>query len=109
MSHAVVRSSSRAVPRAGLALLALSLVAFSALHAAAQSPAVPAEKGTQAQGPTETVIISQMPQRRGPIYTLLKKLFCKTDGAVTGASNSRCGRCRKGRRAASPSGSRRSA
>jgi len=88
VSHAIVRSSPRAVPRAGLALLALSLVAFSALDASAQGPAAPAEKGTQAQGPTETVIISQMPQRRGPIYTLLKKLFCKNDGAVTGASNS---------------------
>ena len=29
-----------------------------------------------------------MPERKGPIYTLLKKLFCKNNGAVTGASNS---------------------
>src|SRR5262245_8635819 len=29
-----------------------------------------------------------MPERRGPIYALLKKLFCKNNGAVTGVSNS---------------------
>ena len=34
------------------------------------------------------VIISNMPERKGPIYNLLKKLFCKNNGAVTGAANS---------------------
>jgi peptidyl-Asp metalloendopeptidase len=44
------------------------------------------EKGSQA--PTDMVIISNMPERKGPIYTLLKKLFCRNNGAVTGAANS---------------------
>ena len=34
------------------------------------------------------MIISKMPERKGPIYTLLKKLFCKNNGTVTGAANS---------------------
>ena len=90
MIHAIVRSSRRAVSLAGLALLALSLVAFSALDAFAQSAAAQksAEKSAQAPGPTDTVIISKMPQRKGPIYTLLKKLFCKNNGSVTGAPGS---------------------
>jgi hypothetical protein len=46
------------------------------------------EKSTQALGPTDTVIISKMPERKGPIYALLKKLFCKNNGEVTGSSNS---------------------
>jgi hypothetical protein len=88
--RAVLRASPRAVPRAGLALLVLSLIAFSAPDAFAQSTAVQksAEKSTQAPGPTDTVIISKMPERKGPIYTLLKKLFCKNNGAVTGAAGS---------------------
>ncbi|NJO32968.1 MAG: hypothetical protein HC869_07290 [Rhodospirillales bacterium] len=73
-----------------LALFALSLVAFSPDDAFAQSAAAQksTEKNAQAQGPTDTVIISKMPKRKGPIYTLLRKLFCKSNGAVTGASNS---------------------
>jgi hypothetical protein len=88
--HAIAKSSRRAVSPAGLALLALSLVVCSAPDALAQSTASQksAEKSTQAAQPTDTVIISKMPERKGPIYTLLKKLFCKNNGAVTGASNS---------------------
>src|SRR5262245_65083124 len=69
---------------AGLALFILSLLVcsdgFAQTHANAN-------KG-QASEPSDTVIISKMPERRGPIYALLKKLFCKNNGAVTGASNS---------------------
>jgi hypothetical protein len=73
-----------------LALLALSLVAIPAPDAFAQSTAAQkgAEKSAQAPDPTDTVIVSKMPERKGPIYTLLKKLFCKNHGGVTGASNS---------------------
>src|SRR5262249_22965495 len=46
------------------------------------------EKSQQAAGATETLLISKMPERKGPIYALLKKLFCKNNGAVTGAANS---------------------
>jgi peptidyl-Asp metalloendopeptidase len=88
--HAIVRSIPLGVARAGLALLVLSLVAFSAPDAFAQDTAAQksAANATQAPGPTDTVIISQMPERKGRIYTLLKKLFCKNNGGVTGASNS---------------------
>ena len=89
MIHAIARSSTRAVADAGLALLALSLVVCSAPDAFAQSAAAQksAEKSAQAPGPTDTVIISKMPERKGPIYSILKKLFCRNEGAVTGASN----------------------
>jgi len=88
--QAIIRSSPRGVSRTGLALLALSLVAFPPHDAFAQSTAAQksGEKNTQAPGPSDTVIISKMPERKGPIYTLLKKLFCKNNGAVTGAPNS---------------------
>ena len=66
-----------------MAVLALSLVALP-VPVFAQSPA--AQK--QAPGSTDTVIISQMPERKGPIYALLKKLFCKNNGGVTGSANS---------------------
>jgi len=88
--HATVRSSRRAVPLAGFALLTLSLIASSVSVAAAQSATTrkDADKSMQAPEPTDTVIISKMPERKGPIYALLKKLFCKNNGAVTGISNS---------------------
>jgi len=87
----------RAVTRAGLALLALSLVAIPAPDAFAQSTAAQkgAEKSAQAPGPTDTVIVSKIPERKGPVYSLLKKLFCKNHGGVTGASNSEVCRCLK--------------
>ena len=87
MIHAVVRVCHRGVAHAGLALLVLCLVAVSAPDAFAQSGGGQkgAEKGAQAAGPHDTMIISKMPERKGPIYTLLKKLFCKSNGAVTGA------------------------
>ena len=90
MIHAIVRSSPRSVTHAGLALLALSLAAIPASDAFAQSTAAQkaAEKSEQAPGPTDTVIVSKMPERKGPIYALLKKLFCKNHGGVTGAANS---------------------
>jgi hypothetical protein len=66
----------------GLALLALAVVVCAAPHAAAQSAA---RKGGDGAEPTETVVISKMPAQKGPIYRFLKRLFCKNDGAVTGA------------------------
>ena len=86
--HAVVRSSRRTAPSVGSVLLAGLLVAFFAAAAFAQGQATRAEKNTQSPAPTDTVIISNMPERKGPIYTLLAKLFCKNTGAVTGAENS---------------------
>jgi hypothetical protein len=88
--QATVRSSRRAVPLAGFALLNLSLIASSVSVAAAQSATTrkDADKSMQAPEPTDTVIISKMPERKGPIYALLKKLFCKNNGAVTGISDS---------------------
>jgi hypothetical protein len=90
MVHAIVRSLARAVPLAGFALLTISLVASSAPDAAAQGSAARkgADKSTQAAEPVDTVIISRMPERKGPIYALLKRLLCKNNGAVTGVSNS---------------------
>jgi peptidyl-Asp metalloendopeptidase len=88
--HAIVRSYPRGVPGAALVLLALSLVVASAPDALAQGGAAQkgADKSAQAPAPTDTVIISKMPERKGPIYALLKKLFCKNNGSVTGAANS---------------------
>src|SRR5262245_29209008 len=37
---------------------------------------------------TDTVIISKMPERKGPVYALLKRFFCKQHSAVAGASGS---------------------
>jgi hypothetical protein len=88
--HAIVTFSPRAASLAALAALTLSLVVGSPLDAFAQSDAVQknAEKTTQPAEPTDTVIISKMPERKGPIYALLKKLFCRSNGVVTGESNS---------------------
>jgi peptidyl-Asp metalloendopeptidase len=77
-------SSARSHPRVGLALLILATVAFSAPDVFAQST-----QSTATQpGSPDTVIISKMPERKGSVYTLLKKLFCKNHGVVTGDSNS---------------------
>jgi hypothetical protein len=88
--HALPRSARRVVPRAALALFAIALVALPVPEASAQGGAAQksAEKGTPAAGLTDTVIISKMPERKGTIYTLLKKLFCKNEGGVTGTANS---------------------
>ena len=86
--HTLPRSCLRIVPSAGGVLLAVVVVAFFAAAAWAQGAPTRAEKNAQSSGPTDTVIISNMPERKGPIYTLLKKLFCKNNGAVTGAANS---------------------
>jgi peptidyl-Asp metalloendopeptidase len=88
--HTFVRASLRAVSLAGFTLLALSLVALFAPNAFAQRSEAQknTEKSTQALGTTDTVIISKMPERKEPIYALLKKLFCKNNGEVTGSSNS---------------------
>jgi hypothetical protein len=67
-------------------LMAILLAPVPLSHALAQGGAARSEKNAQA--PTDMVIISNMPERKGPIYTLLKKLFCKNNGAVTGAANS---------------------
>jgi metallopeptidase family M12-like protein len=37
---------------------------------------------------TDTVIISKMPERKGPVYALLKRFFCKHHSAVAGAPGS---------------------
>jgi hypothetical protein len=88
--HATASSSRSALPRVGLALVALALFALPSPEASAQGPAAQksAEQSQSAAGPTDTVIISKMPERRGPIYRLLKKLFCKNNGEVTGAAGS---------------------
>jgi peptidyl-Asp metalloendopeptidase len=88
--HAIVRSYRRAMPLASAALLGLSLLACSAPHAFAQSSTAQKDpdKSTQAPELIDTLIISKMPERKGPIYAILKKLLCKHKGAVTGISNS---------------------
>jgi peptidyl-Asp metalloendopeptidase len=86
--YASMKASPKVASGAAFALIALLLVAGPAGPSLAQSGAPPksAAKSAQASAPTETVIISQMPERKGPIYRLLKKLFCKNDGSVTGAA-----------------------
>jgi peptidyl-Asp metalloendopeptidase len=39
-------------------------------------------------GSTDTVIISKMPERKGPVYALLKRFFCKHHSAVADAPGS---------------------
>jgi hypothetical protein len=99
--YAIVRSyrctgrcGQVALPALLLAALLLSLLAAGEAVAqggtsrpeAGRPDTERSQKGSQA--PTDTVIISNMPERKGPIYNLLKKLFCKNNGAVTGAANS---------------------
>jgi Metallo-peptidase family M12 len=88
--HITVTSSPHAVSLAAFATLALSLVVCPPLDALAQGTVSQgsAEKSTQGRQPADTVIISNMPERKGPIYALLKKLFCRNNGVVAGASNS---------------------
>ena len=86
--HILTKSCLRIVPSAGAVLLVVVGVAFFTATAWSQGAPTRAEKNAQASGPTDTVIISNMPERKGPIYTLLAKLFCKNTGAVTGAENS---------------------
>src|SRR5262249_54978206 len=88
--HAGVSSHPSARPRAGLLALAFGLLVLTAAQAWAQgTPARPEPKQQPAAaGSADTVIISNMPERKGVIYTLLKKLFCHNNGAVTGVSNS---------------------
>jgi peptidyl-Asp metalloendopeptidase len=79
----------RAAFLAGMVLLGVSPLICSPRAALAQSPAKQgsAESSPQRSEPSETVIISKMPERRGPIYALLKRLFCKNNGSVTGMPN----------------------
>jgi hypothetical protein len=90
MIDAIAALCAGLVPRAGFALLALLLIVVSVPDAFAQTSATQKDpdKSTRAPEPIDTVIISKMPERKGPIYALLKKLFCKNNGAVTGISNS---------------------
>src|SRR5262249_32781453 len=82
-SHPPVRS------RAGLLALTFGLLVLTAVQAWAQgTPAPPKASPQPPAGPTDTVIISNMPERKGVIYSLLKRLFCHNNGAVTGVSNS---------------------
>jgi peptidyl-Asp metalloendopeptidase len=91
VTYAIVRSYRRAGRHGQAALLASLLMLSGAGEALAQGgtgrpETARPEKGSQA--PTDTVIISNMPERKGPIYALLKKLFCRNNGAVTGSANS---------------------
>src|SRR5262245_21327971 len=86
-----MRSNRRTGRPGQLMLIGFCLILLGSGEAMAQGgtgrpePARP-EKGSQA--PTDMVIISNMPERKGAIYTFLKKLFCRNNGAVTGTSNS---------------------
>ncbi|HEU0058386.1 MAG TPA: M12 family metallo-peptidase [Hyphomicrobiaceae bacterium] len=91
MTYPSARSYQGTGRGGAVALLALLLALSAAGEAVAQGGSGRpepgrAEKGGQAQ--SDMVIISNMPERKGPIYNLLKKLFCKNNGAVTGAANS---------------------
>ena len=96
MTYAIVRSYRGAGRFGQVALLALLLALLAAADAAAQGAGNRPDTGRPdtgrpeqgSQAPTDMVIISNMPERKGPIYNLLKKLFCKNNGAVTGAANS---------------------
>ena len=89
MIHVDVSSHPLARPCAGLLALALALLVLTAAQAWAQgTPAPPDPSAQPAAGPSDMVIISNMPERKGVLYTLLKKLFCHNNGAVTGVSNS---------------------
>jgi len=68
-----------------------------------------AEKSAQAPGPTDTVIVSKIPERKGPVTSLLKKLFLQEPRRCHGRIQFRgVVRCLKRIRAAFPSGSKRS-
>ena len=87
----IVSSSRHAGRRGQVVLMGFLLLSLGAGGAIAQGgsgrpESARPEKGSQA--PSDTVIISNMPERKGAIYNLLKKLFCKNNGAVTGAANS---------------------
>jgi peptidyl-Asp metalloendopeptidase len=84
VTNTSISSSSRSLPRVGSALLVVACVAFSAPAVFAQDT----QSAATQSSPPDTVIISKMPERKGKIYTLLKKLFCKNHGVVTGDSNS---------------------
>ena len=96
MTYAIVQSYRYAGRGGPLALLAFLLLLFGAGEALAQGgnsrpeagrpQSGAADKGSQTS--SDMVIISNMPERKGPIYNLLKRLFCKNNGAVTGAANS---------------------
>jgi peptidyl-Asp metalloendopeptidase len=87
--HAGARIHRPARPRAGLIAFAFGLLVLTAVQARAQGTPTPPEPAPQpAAGATDMVIISNMPERKGVLYTLLKKLFCHNNGAVTGVSNS---------------------
>jgi len=93
MIVASARLRAASAPCAGWALGLFSVVWLFGAQALAQTnPAPPeppaADKGAPAQGTSETVIISNMPERKGVIYNFLKRLFCRNNGAVTGAANS---------------------
>jgi peptidyl-Asp metalloendopeptidase len=87
--HAAVKIHRSPRPRAGLIAFAFGLLVLTAVQARAQgTPPSPGPAPQSAAGATDMVIISNMPERKGVLYTLLKKLFCHNNGAVTGMSNS---------------------
>lgn len=64
-----------------LVMVGLAATAF------AQGRAGPGPADERA-GATDTVIITKMPERRGSVYALMKKFFCKHHSAIAGASGS---------------------
>ena len=88
MPHASASSRLPARPRANLAVLFFSVLVFSTGQGLAQGPPARSEATPQSTAPTDTVIISNMPERKGVISSLLKRLFCHNNGAVTGVQNS---------------------
>ena len=89
MNQAVERYVRRVATVVGRALFALSLLFCSTSGSFAQGTSTQKSgQGAPASAPTDTVIISKMPEHKGPIYRLLKKLFCRNNGSVTGTSGS---------------------
>jgi hypothetical protein len=86
----VVNRSYSGAARTALATIILSLAVCSPTGTLAQSTAAQksAEKSTSVPKQTDTLVISQMPERKGPIHTLLKKLFCKSSGVAASGSKS---------------------
>ena len=66
-------------------LITVGCLTSTVLAQSASGPGPVEEKGATS---TDTVIISQMPERKGPVYALLKRFFCKHHSAVAGAPGS---------------------
>ena len=88
--HTAVGLRYRALPHACLGLIVIWLIALAPDDAFAQGAALKKRSAnhTLVAGPSDTVIISKAPGRKGRISAALKKLFSKTHGRVTGVPNS---------------------